>query len=1081
MEQTGTPPGSAKTPMRPVAVFVLFLSVVCSPAVSLHAQSCIAPDRLAGLSVTGTTCEVIDPHWNEWRCDPGDNLTFTPLLRFGSTPATCPTTVDWEFGDGTTLTSSDPSVTHTYARTGWYFGKLFARILGEGEGGFALFIAAGTIGFESTDTVYVDEGHSASIPVVRTGNLSRPGTIDYQISGQILPLSGTLAFGAGEARKDVVVETVDDAVSNDQDDFARVDLSNPTGDWVLKSSATRVNVIVRDNDVAAVHQCAQTELQATEPAGKVTFELTRSQNTSGTTTGWVGISDWPDSLGGLLLVTFAPGETTRFADLHWENNSVYHGTREWNFTCGGSGPGASRSLSHGTLTITDDEPYPTLITPASVEVTETDTPQQLAISLTFVPPFGHFVAVDAVLEHETSSDADVKLLPFHFPYDEIELEINGDDLPEPDESLYVRLTGAVQKRIPLTIRDDDRPPFPFTFDRESYEFDEALGGGSVVVQRTGSSSSPVQLLLVIDPTIPGATVETIPVLLASGQSSKEVPLGLDDASFTGTRYVTLKLELDGFVGATASLVVKDNETIPSLSVGDASVREGNPSQFPGLEFLVTLTAPVGGPLQLTLSPSHVSTDAADFRAVPQPVTIPQGELKATAVFFVTGDSAYEADETFNVNITSCCDALATVARQTGTATIVNDDDAPPPPTQTLYGLALGATSVKESDRWLSIPVHRSGIVSGTTQAILKLTASDERVFTPRTVSFAPNETVNDVRFYIDDFLYSGDTVVKVELFDGDRLLETKSVTILDDELKTTTNCGGGTGREGNATNAAPLRCSVYPPSRKPIVLRLHARSGTAKYGDDFPGFDKTVEIPPGNSEYEVLVPIRNDRLREDTETFFVDITVDGKPVYPATLMIVDDDTAYVVSEPNVVRGTLTTISVYFAIPAPSTNEVHFQADPATLEGPLSVPVPAGASSVSFQVLAKRSGNYSFAIEPPSFLPPVRLVVDMNIFDEHTLTLAPQALELAPGTSARVVVTIGPGRTSYTTQWPDWTIAAVERAPDVDGNPSFLVYGLTPGQTEIVVKLSASVGGATVRLPVVVKEPEKPGRRRSAGH
>jgi hypothetical protein len=52
---------------------------------------------------------------------------------------------------------------------------------------------------------------------------------------------------------------------------------------------------------------------------------------------------------------------------------------------------------------------------------------------------------------------------------------------------------------------------------------------------------------------------------------------------------------------------------------------------------------------------------------------------------------------------------------------------------------------------------------------------------------------------------------------------------------------------------------------------------------------------------------------------------------------------------------------------------------------------------------------------------------------------------------------------------------------VDGNPSFVVYGLTPGQTEIVVKLPASVGGATARLPVVVKEPEKPGRKRAARH
>jgi hypothetical protein len=68
-----------------------------------------------------------------------------------------------------------------------------------------------------------------------------------------------------------------------------------------------------------------------------------------------------------------------------------------------------------------------------------------------------------------------------------------------------------------------------------------------------------------------------------------------------------------------------------------------------------------------------------------------------------------------------------------------------------------------------------------------------------------------------------------------------------------------------------------------------------------------------------------------------------------------------------------------------------------------------------------------------------------------------------------------------TQWPDWRIAAIERTADVDGDPSFLVYGLAPGQTEIVVKLPASAGGATARLPVVVKEPEKPGRKRATRH
>ncbi len=1073
--------------MRPAIVFVLLLSVGCLPAVSLHAQTCIAPDRLQDLTITGTTCELLEAGWRTYRCDPGDPVTFTPLLKLGTTPATCPTVIDWDFGDGATLTSSDPSVTHTYTTIGWYFGDMFARILGPGAASFSIFIAAGEVGFESPGSVYVvDEGDRGFIPVVRTGNLSRPGTIDYRVFGQI-QLSGTLAFGVGEGRKDVVIEPVDDDVSDGQNDSAWIDLSNPTGDLVLKSpSPNRVYVQVRDNDASAVHRCAQTELQAHEPVGKVTFELTRSQNTNVTTTGWIGISNWPDSLLS-ILVTFAPGETTRFYDLQWPNNAVYHGTREWNYTCGGSGPGADRSLSHGTLTITDDEPYPTLIVPPSVEVTETDTPQKVAIPLTFVPPFGYWVDVEASLDHETSSEADLKLLPFDFPYDKVELEITGDELPEPDEDLRVRLRGPVQAWIPFTIRDDDRPPFPFAFDRPGYEFDEALGGGSVVVQRTGDLASAVELLLRVDSHLPGATVDTIPVLLAAGESSKAVSLDLDDAAFTGTRYITLKLELEGFVGATASAIVKDNESIPSVTVGDGSVREGNAGQFQGLEFKVALSAPVGAPLQVTLSPSHVTTDAADFKALPQPVVIPQGELETTAVFFVTGDAAYEADETFRVTITSCCDTLATVARQTGTGTIVNDDDAPPPPTETLYRLVLHTTVFKERDQWLSIPVHRSGIVSGPTRVILKLTASDERVFAPRTVSFAPNETGNEARYFIDDFLYSGAATVKIELLEGEKLLETQSVTIEDDEPKPYTSVRGGIAREGNAAGSVPLTISVTPPSRKPVVIRLRARSGTtskgaAKQGDDFPLFEKTVEIPAGTYDYEVLVPIYDDRIREDVETFIVDSTIDGTPGFPATVTIMDDDGAYLVNEPNVLRGTLTTITVRFPSAAPAKDVLHFLVDPASMEGPATVTVPAGATSVSFQALAKRSGQASFAVDTPAFLPPARVAATMNVYDEHTVTLAPAALVLAPGTSARVVATISP-RVSYVARSSDWALAAVQGAADVDGLPSFLVHGIAPGQTEIVVKLPDSQGGAIARLPIVVKEPEVPvpGRRRAAGH
>jgi hypothetical protein len=94
----------------------------------------------------------------------------------------------------------------------------------------------------------------------------------------------------------------------------------------------------------------------------------------------------------------------------------------------------------------------------SVEVTESDTPQQITIPLSFVPQFADWVDLNLVLGHETTDDEDLKLLSLTYPYDKIELEISGDDLPEPDESLYVRVIGARPTRPPWRGRFRSRVP-----------------------------------------------------------------------------------------------------------------------------------------------------------------------------------------------------------------------------------------------------------------------------------------------------------------------------------------------------------------------------------------------------------------------------------------------------------------------------------------------------------------------------------------------------------------------------------------------------------------------------------------------
>ena len=193
-EQTGLHVGYGATPMRPALLFVVLLSVVCSPSVSLHAESCVAPDRLGSVSITGTSCS--DARISDRRCEAGDTVTFTSSFLYGSTPATCPTEVKWDFGDGTTLTSSDPSVTHVYAAGGRHVIKHEASVSNVHY--YSLLIASGYFGFQP-DTQTVEEGMSATIAITREGNLARPGTVDYHTVGAV-PLSGTLVFWTMRSR-----------------------------------------------------------------------------------------------------------------------------------------------------------------------------------------------------------------------------------------------------------------------------------------------------------------------------------------------------------------------------------------------------------------------------------------------------------------------------------------------------------------------------------------------------------------------------------------------------------------------------------------------------------------------------------------------------------------------------------------------------------------------------------------------------------------------------------------------------------------------------------------------------------------
>jgi hypothetical protein len=114
---------------------------------------------------------------------------------------------------------------------------------------------------------------------------------------------------------------------------------------------------------------------------------------------------------------------------------------------------------------------------------------------------------------------------------------------------------------------------------------------------------------------------------------------------------------------------------PSVSVGDASVTEGNAGTTP-LSFPVTLSAASAQPVSVAYATADGTASApSDYAAANGTLTFNPGETSKTISVSVAADLAIEQDETLSVTISG--PVGATIATGTATGRITNDDTQVP--------------------------------------------------------------------------------------------------------------------------------------------------------------------------------------------------------------------------------------------------------------------------------------------------------------------------------------------------------------------------------------------------------------------
>ena len=123
----------------------------------------------------------------------------------------------------------------------------------------------------------------------------------------------------------------------------------------------------------------------------------------------------------------------------------------------------------------------------------------------------------------------------------------------------------------------------------------------------------------------------------------------------------------------AEATIIDEDPFPSLSVGDATVVEGNASSAPA-SFNVTLGAPSAKPITVGYVTSNGSASApGDFESTSAQIAFAPGETQKPANVAVVGDTTFEDNETFTVSLV--LPVNADIADGSAVGTIQNNDAA----------------------------------------------------------------------------------------------------------------------------------------------------------------------------------------------------------------------------------------------------------------------------------------------------------------------------------------------------------------------------------------------------------------------
>jgi Calx-beta domain-containing protein len=268
------------------------------------------------------------------------------------------------------------------------------------------------------------------------------------------------------------------------------------------------------------------------------------------------------------------------------------------------------------------------------------------------------------------------------------IPIANDGITEPDETVRLSLTGFADLETlgshpaaTIIVQGNNTPLLLFAEDVDVIEGNSGTTNAIVTVNLSAQTSRTVSVNYNSLAFTATSGVDFMPVsgTLTFGPAETVKTISVSIVGDTRDEFnENFEIVFSNAVNATIiyypAIVILDDDPLPSLSITDVMVNEGN-SGSNGAVFNVSLSAPSGKSVTVFFNTGNGTASAgSDYVSSSGSINFPAGQTARTITVPVSGDAVVEPNETFLVNLFSASNA--TISRAQGIGTILDDGQTP---------------------------------------------------------------------------------------------------------------------------------------------------------------------------------------------------------------------------------------------------------------------------------------------------------------------------------------------------------------------------------------------------------------------